>query len=176
MARGVSGIGVAVATTGGLLMYAGFKNVTPLAALKAVTSGKLTPFAAPTGLTTSAPVSSAGTTSGAGADHGGRATEESLVAFGRAAQADGYRVSEHPQFGGVHPVHVAGSQHYVGKALDINHGAGTSPAEQAALAKLVPAAHAAGLETILMGKFETVSGHQSSASGHYDHLHVQIPR
>ncbi len=176
MARGVSGIGIAVATVGSVLLYAGFRNVTPLAALKAVTSGKLAPLAStvPVG-TVLTPETEHG---GKGGDKGGggTATKETLVAFGRGAQQGGYRVSEHSQFGGVHPVHVPNSQHYSDKALDINHGAGASTNEQSHLAKLVPLAHAAGLDTIFMGKFEGAHGGSSPASGHYDHLHVQIPR
>jgi hypothetical protein len=157
--RGVSGIGVAVAAGGSILLYAGFRNVTPLDALKAVTSGKLTPL--PTGDGVGGP---AGRTSGAGAEHGGRPTESVLVAFGKQAQSDGYAVSEHPSFGGVTKgAHVPGSKHYSGLAIDINHGAGTSKAEQEALALLVPKAKAAGLHTIFM------------APGHYNHLHVDVP-
>src|SRR5438445_4883668 len=36
----------------------------------------------------------------------------------------GYHVGEHPCFGGVHPVHVVGSYHYIACALDINADSG----------------------------------------------------
>jgi len=39
------------------------------------------------------------------------------------------RVSEHPHFGGVHPVH-SGKAHYQGRAIDINLGYGSPPAER----------------------------------------------
>lgn len=83
-----------------------------------------------------------------------------LVAFGRWLQSQGYQVSEHPAFGGVTPgAHVNGSKHYVGRAIDVNHGAGTSAAEQRALAAIIPRAHAMGLHSIFM------------SAGHYNHAH-----
>lgn len=44
---------------------------------------------------------------------------------GKWAQSKGYRVGEHPAFGGVHPVHTSGSLHYVAQALDINDDGAT---------------------------------------------------
>ncbi len=171
MARGVSGIGVAVATAGGVLMYAGFRNVTPLAALKAVTAGRLTPLAVGTPLT---PDTEHG---GRGGDKGGTTTnKDTLIAFGKAAQIGGYRVSEHPSFGGVAPVHTPGSRHYSGNAIDVNHGAGTSTNEQSHLAKLEGLALSAGFDTIFMGKMKFANGTTINASGHYDHIHIQVPK
>jgi hypothetical protein len=72
----------------------------------------------------------------------------------------GARVSEHPAFGGVHPVHVRGSKHYVGKAIDVNTRPGTSALEQRELAPMAAMARKAGFQTIFM------------APGHYNHLHV----
>jgi hypothetical protein len=43
-----------------------------------------------------------------------------LVGVGNALQSKGFLVGEHPAFGGVAPVHVEGSYHYRGRALDIN--------------------------------------------------------
>lgn len=43
-----------------------------------------------------------------------------LVSIGRSLQAQGFSVGEHPAFGGVDPVHTAGSYHYIGRAIDIN--------------------------------------------------------
>lgn len=45
---GISGMGVAIATAGGLFVYAGFKGIGPIAALRQVSSGT------PTGVTSSA--------------------------------------------------------------------------------------------------------------------------
>ncbi len=164
MAKGVNGIGIMVAAVGSLFVYSGFRNVTPLDALRTITKGGPAPVGQQT-------------PGGTGVSHGGdspavierRASgggtdmKAVLVAFGRGAQQGGYKVTEHPDFGGVAPVHTPGSKHYSRGAIDINHGAGTSTLEQAALARLVPLAHSAGLTTIFM------------SPGHYNHLHVQVP-
>ena len=42
----------------------------------------------------------------------------SIVEFGRALQAAGFKVAEHPEFGGVSPVH-SGPDHYNNNAIDI---------------------------------------------------------
>jgi hypothetical protein len=94
----------------------------------------------------------------AGAVAGG-ATQQGLIDFGHWLQARGYQVTEHPLFGGVHG-HVRGSKHYLGRAIDVNHGAGTSAVEQAWLAKIIPEAHRRGFHTIF------------NAPGHYDHAHI----
>lgn len=100
---------------------------------------------------------------GAGGGGVGGGTQASLVAFGHWLQSKGFRVSEHPKFGGVHPVHTPGSLHYSGKAIDINKGSGTSAREQAYLRDILDDAHqGAGLRTIFM------------APGHYNHLHADL--
>ena len=52
-----------------------------------------------------------------------KASGSGIVKVGHALQAFGYEVGEHPAFGGVHPVHVSGSAHYAGRAIDVNHDA-----------------------------------------------------
>lgn len=90
----------------------------------------------------------------------GGGSQANLVNFGRWLQSQGYQVSEHPAFGGVTPgAHVAGSKHYVGRAIDVNHGAGTSATEQRYLAAIIGKAHALGLHSIFM------------SAGHYNHAH-----
>lgn len=88
----------------------------------------------------------------------------SLVAYGRQLQAAGYRVSEHPAFGGVHHVHH-GWAHYAGRAIDINIGRGIkeayNPATRARFDALAAQARAAGY-TVLW-----------KVAGHYDHIHIQ---
>jgi tape measure domain-containing protein len=100
---------------------------------------------------------------GGGYQGGGGGSYAGLVAFGRWLQTMGYTVSEHPAFGGVTMgAHVRGSKHYIGHAIDVNRGAGTSATEQRALAKIIGPAHAAGFRTIFM------------APGHYNHAHVDF--
>lgn len=85
-----------------------------------------------------------------------------LVAFGKQLQSMGYKVSEHPAFGGVHPVHVKGSQHYIGEAIDVNADTGFRGGEKAALDNANKMALNAGFKTLWQ------------VSGHYDHLHVAV--
>lgn len=61
-----------------------------------------------------------------------------LVRLGHTAQtAFGLAVSENPAFGGVHPVHVQGSYHYLGRAFD----AAASPVNSATLGRAGAYAH-----------------------------------
>jgi hypothetical protein len=45
---------------------------------------------------------------------------KTIVELGRLAQKMGLRVGENPHFGGVSPVHVSGSYHYKGEAIDVS--------------------------------------------------------
>jgi tape measure domain-containing protein len=83
-----------------------------------------------------------------------------LVDLGHQLQSKGFAVTEHPQFGGVHPVHAKGSQHYVGNAIDVNHGAGTSAAEQRAIDTVVGGIRAQGFQVLWKVK------------DHFNHMHV----
>lgn len=67
--------------------------------------------------------------------HVALASYRAAVRLGKRLQKMGYAVGEHPAFGGVSPVHTAGSYHYRGQALDVNadHWPG---GEMAALDKL----------------------------------------
>lgn len=49
---------------------------------------------------------------------------QTVVALGKLAQSMGLHVGENPHFGGVDPVHVPGSYHYKGQAIDVSGGAG----------------------------------------------------
>lgn len=110
--------------------------------------------------------SSAYPTSATGAAVGGGYPQRipTLIALGRQLQSMGYSVGENPAFGGVHPVHMRGSYHYIGQAIDVNHGAGTSAAETAAINRILPLVMKYGLAYVWQSK------------GHYDHLHVDTRR
>lgn len=108
---------------------------------------------------TAAPVLSA---PAADAQISATADKAALIAFGKQLQAMGYQVSEHPSFGGVHPVHVKGSQHYIGEAIDVNADHGFRGGEKAALDNANKMALNAGFKTLWQ------------VSGHYDHLHVAV--
>jgi cell wall-associated NlpC family hydrolase len=84
---GISGTGVAVATLGGLLVYAGMRGLNPIAALQAVASGKP---AAPTGTPIDLGAGS-GTSSTAGVGpFGGTTTGNAVVAAAQKYVGDKY--------------------------------------------------------------------------------------
>ena len=92
------------------------------------------------------------------------APSASLVAYGHMLQQQGFRVSEHPAFGGVHHVHAHHSAHYSGNAIDINVGAGVYEAHSAyahRFDQIAAAARAAGYKVLWR------------VAGHYDHIHIQ---
>ena len=87
----------------------------------------------------------------------------SLVAYGHQLQRMGFRVSEHPSFGGVHHVHH-GWAHYAGRAIDVNVGRGVVEAHSGyahRFDQLAADARAAGY-TVLW-----------RVPGHYNHIHIQ---
>lgn len=93
------------------------------------------------------------------------ADKAGLVAFGHKLQSMGYKVSEHPAFGGVTKgAHVANSQHYIGEAIDVNADTGFRGGEKAALDNANKWAKDAGFKTLWQ------------VAGHYDHLHVAVKR
>lgn len=87
----------------------------------------------------------------------------SIVSYGHMLQNMGYRVSEHPAFGGVHHVHH-GWAHYAGRAIDVNVGRGVYEAHSgysSRFDRLAAAARRAGY-TVLW-----------RVAGHFDHMHIQ---
>jgi hypothetical protein len=92
-----------------------------------------------------------------------RGASSSIVAYGHMLQHLGYRVSEHPAFGGVHHVHH-GWAHYAGRAIDINVGHGVREASSSAGRRfdaLASQARRSGY-TVLW-----------RVAGHFDHMHIQ---
>ena len=87
--------------------------------------------------------------------------EGGVVAFGRFLQGRGFRVGEHPLFGGVAPVHK-GRGHYEGRAIDVNFGPGGQSAEEKrAIDSIVGLAKSYGLSTIWQ------------SAGHFGHAHFE---
>ncbi|MFD6176709.1 MULTISPECIES: peptidoglycan-binding domain-containing protein [unclassified Isoptericola] len=98
------------------------------------------------------------------------ASASTLRAFLKWAHAYGFRVAEHPDYGGVHPVHTKGSWHYDGLAADLNYGPAGSPAsERTAAQYAIQVAQSMGL-----GVIYALRGTHGSAAGHRDHLHVDV--
>lgn len=88
-----------------------------------------------------------------------------IVALGRYLEQTypGVKCSEHPSFGGVAPVHVTGSDHYIGKAIDVNAD-GAPGGEKATLDKVNDYAKANGFWTLWQ------------TANHYDHVHISDRR
>ena len=91
-------------------------------------------------------------------------TGGSIVALGRELQHAGFRVSEHPAFGGVHHVHAHHSAHYSGNAIDINVGRGVYEAHSKYAGRFDH------LASNLRAEGYTVLWR---TAGHYNHMHVQ---
>ena len=81
-----------------------------------------------------------------------------LVQLGNQLKAQGWRVSENPAFGGVHPVHGVKSLHDYGLAFDLN-GPGEQDGRADALARKL---------------WDEGWGVQWRSIGHDDHLHVDV--
>lgn len=96
------------------------------------------------------------------------ADKNTLLRFLAYAKAAGYRVGEHPSYGGVHPVHMKDSWHYKQGAADINYGV-NGPVERAKLLALIPVAESLGLAVTFAR-----DGIVGSAANHKNHLHVDI--
>jgi hypothetical protein len=86
-----------------------------------------------------------------------------VVAVGRQIQSMGYHVSEHPEFGGVNPVHSPKSYHYRGRAIDVNwYPASEEPAMLDRLHQWIRA-NVRGYRELLW-----------RVKDHFDHLHLAI--
>ena len=89
-------------------------------------------------------------------------TRKGIVQLGRMLQAMGVRVSEHPDFGGVDPVHSPNSWHYRAGALDLNTAPGTSAKEMADFDRIMPLLYKLGWGVIWR------------YPNHYNHAHVDL--
>jgi hypothetical protein len=86
-----------------------------------------------------------------------------LLRIGHELESEGFQVGENPVFGGVAPVHVSGSAHYTGDALDINYDGHGQAAETAKLNSIIGRVKAAGLRII----WQTME-----FGNHFTHMHV----
>lgn len=93
-----------------------------------------------------------------------------IVVLGKWLQRQGFHPAEHPAFGGVNPVHVAGSYHYKGEALDL--GDATNPPDrlQGLYNLLSKQPEALGIVEL----FYRDKGFPGPVANHEDHLHVAI--
>jgi len=79
-----------------------------------------------------------------------------LVRYGKTLRSRGMSILENPAFGAVHPVHMGGSLHYVGEAMDVSGGPGWPGSGN----KVYSEALAKGFAAIW------------KSAGHYDHVHI----
>jgi len=98
-----------------------------------------------------------------GFSHANEGFSGSIVSLGHQLQHQGFRVSEHPSFGGVHHVHH-GWAHYAGHAIDVNVGRGVYEAHSAYAHRFD------NLAANLRAEGYTVLWR---VRGHYNHMHVQ---
>jgi len=84
----------------------------------------------------------------------------SIIDLGRLLQSKGAKVTEHPAFGGVAPVHGKNSLHYSAQAIDVNTRSGESAAEQRELDPLAALARSMGFRVIWR------------SAGHFNHMHA----
>lgn len=94
-----------------------------------------------------------------------KSAREMIVQAGQYAQQKGYRVSEHPDFGGIKGEH-RGRGHAEGRAIDVNVGYGNrewdNPRMKAQFDRFKAEMEALGA-TVLWG-----------VKGHYDHMHIEF--
>jgi hypothetical protein len=94
----------------------------------------------------------------------GSAPTGDIVGMGKWLQGQGIKVSEHPQFGGVQPVH-RGRGHYEGRAIDVNAGAGiveaNDPVWGPKFDQIAAAARNSGYNVIWR------------SAGHFNHMHIE---
>ena len=90
---------------------------------------------------------------------------QDLVDIGHRMQQQGFDVSEHPMFGGVHPVHVKNSYHYKGRAIDVNWNPAAQ--EDGKLEKLDE-----WLKKNVKGIVELLW----HVPGHFNHLHLAMAK
>ena len=95
---------------------------------------------------------------------------QEYIQTGKALESLGFRVAEHPDFGGTAPVHAGNSYHGYGEAFDITNWEGGN----------APGAYEASIEKTrllkdairTMGLFEEIIGPGDGDPNHETHLHV----
>lgn len=82
-----------------------------------------------------------------------------LIQLGHLLQSMGFTVGEHPDFGGVNPVHVADSWHYKTGAIDVNW---------------LGADEIGHINDIIYLVKQYGFRYYWQVAGHYDHIHIDI--
>lgn len=100
-----------------------------------------------------------------------KSSSTTLKAYLSWARAYGFRVSEHPSYGGVtRGAHSKNSWHYDGLAADLNYGPAGAPASERTRARTaIKVADSMGL-----GVIYARDGTVGSAAGHRNHVHIDV--
>lgn len=100
-----------------------------------------------------------------------KSTSATLKAYLSWAKAYGFRVSEHPSYGGVtRGAHSKNSWHYDGLAADLNYGPAGAPSSERTRARTaIKVADSMGL-----GVIYARDGTAGSAASHRNHVHVDV--
>ncbi|MEL7977500.1 hypothetical protein AAG589_16675 [Isoptericola sp. F-RaC21] len=100
-----------------------------------------------------------------------KSSSATLKAYLSWARAYGFRVSEHPSYGGVtRGAHSKNSWHYDGLAADLNYGPAGAPASERTRARTaIKVADSMGL-----GVIYARDGTAGSAASHRNHVHVDV--
>jgi hypothetical protein len=111
---------------------------------------------------------------GSGGDSSGGRTL-SVVDIGKALQAKGFKVAEHPEFGGVGK-HSPRSHHYAGHALDvtIQPGSPLLAGKPDSAWKDLTAQYGAQLKALVPGA-EIFHPKDDPVGGHNSHIHLALP-
>jgi hypothetical protein len=162
----------AAAGLGGPRFAGGGAFVAQLEAMQALAGLPAAPAAAATPLATELPAAAPAAAAALAADDG---PELDMVQLGKALQAKGFKVAEHPAFGGVGR-HAPRSHHYAGHALDltIQPGSPLLAGQPDSAWKELTAHYGAQLQAALPGA-EIFHPKSDRVGGHDSHIHLAIP-
>jgi hypothetical protein len=171
-------LGLEAPATGGLRLAGSSGFASQLAAMRAL-AGATAPAPAATAdpLVAAAPGGALPATDaalGSGAEASGGRTL-SVVDIGKALQAKGFKVAEHPDFGGVGK-HSPRSHHYAGHALDvtIQPGSPLLAGKPDSAWKDLTAQYGAQLKALVPGA-EIFHPKDDPVGGHDGHIHLAVP-
>lgn len=174
-------LGLEAPAAGGLRLAGSSGFASQLAAMRALAGATApaptTPAAAPAEPLSAATPGGAlpATEAALGPGAGGGERTLSVVDIGKALQAKGFKVAEHPEFGGVGK-HSSRSHHYAGNALDvtIQPGSPLLAGKPDSAWKDLTAQYGAQLKALVPGA-EIFHPKDDPVGGHTSHIHLALP-
>jgi hypothetical protein len=103
-----------------------------------------------------------------GAEMASRMGSGDIASIGKMLQGQGFRVDEHPAFGGVTPGVHKGAGHAEGRAIDVNVVSGDDSKDPVAAAKLDSLSQQLSSNPNLKVLWKT--------DGHFDHMHIETKK